>query len=99
MLIVSGTPAKEVFENFTASAVIRGRRLLVYFCPATCWKEHSYLNVAQIGIFIIEFFSCDGAFTACYVFTDCVAAAEGCSEQNKQGCNLDNQVHFAWLAM
>ena len=45
-------------------------------------------------MFVIEFFACGGAFTACYVFTDSVAAAEGYSEQNRQGCNLDNQVHL-----
>ena len=43
----------------------------------------------------MEYFTRRLPSTPCNVFADSVATAEGYNDQNKQGCNLDNQLHYA----
>jgi hypothetical protein len=45
---------------------------------------------AQLGMFIVKLFTRRSPSTARYVFADSVAAAEGYSEQQKQGCSSDD---------
>jgi hypothetical protein len=47
----------------------------------------------ELRMFFKEFFARNDMPAPRYVVAESVAAAEGRNEQNKQGCNLHNQLH------
>jgi hypothetical protein len=61
--------------------------------PLTRLPTNAPSRRPELRMFFVEYFTCRFAPTPRNVFADSVATAEGYNDQNKQGCNLYNQLH------